>query len=186
MEFILAGLILLSVVVGFVFLLYWVPKKIGYPRVGKYLAGIVSSLLIILVIWIAFEDQFFSKKDAEKLLAEQDIRLSDDFKIIKNESMSGIGDYYHIFILTISQKDKKLIIEQIKKSNNFKNINENKADIFRSNNRYFGKKIIQNYEDEVQFVREYFKPSGKQNYAPTYRRIKVDKKDNRLTFEDID
>jgi hypothetical protein len=88
--------------------------------------------------------------------------------------------------LKISEKDKKIIIEQIKNDKSFKGIKDNKADISRITDGYFGKKIFQNYEDETQFVREYFEPSGKQNYAPTYRKIEINKADNKLIFEDID
>jgi hypothetical protein len=55
-----------------------------------------------------------------------------------------------------------------------------------STNKYFGSKIIQNYESENQFVRECFEPSGKKNYAPTYRKIEINKQDNKLIFEDIE
>ena len=51
--------------------------------------------------------------------------------------------------------------------------------------KYTGKKITQNYEDSTRFVREYFEPNG-QGYAPTYRRIEIDKTENKLIFEDID
>ncbi len=184
--FIIVGIIFLAVAVGLTFLSYWIPKKFGYPKVGRYLAITLGILFSILSIYTIFEDQFFFKRDARKLLNEQDIHLTDDFEIIENKSMSGIGDYYRTFSLTISEHDKQLIIEQIKKSENFKGLKDNKSDIMHSTDRYFGHKQIQNYEDENQFVREYFEPSGKKNYAPTYRKIEINKTDNKLIFEDID
>lgn len=52
--------------------------------------------------------------------------------------------------------------------------------------RYFGPKVTQNYETENAYVREYFEPSGREGYAPTFRRISISKTKNELIFEDID
>ena len=187
--FILIALLILTFIglpIGVIILLYWLPKKFGYKKLGKYLASIAGLFFGLLMIYILFEDSFFFKKDAKKLLKEQNIYLEDDFEIMENKSMTAPGDYYHTFTLKISQRDKDLIIEQIKNDKSFKGIKDDKADISRIADRYFGEKIIQNYEDETQFVREYFKPSGKKNYSPTYRKIEINKADNKLIFEDID
>lgn len=184
-TFILVGLIVIALAGGLTFLFYWIPKKMGYPKPGKILSTIVGFAFVVLTGLIIFQDQLFSKSDARKLLAEQDINLTDKFEIIENKSMSAIGDYYHTFSLRISIKDKQVIIGQIKSSHNFKGLNERPEDILHIEDRYKGKKITQNYEDSVQFVREYFEPNG-EGYAPTYRKIEIDKKENILTFEDID
>lgn len=101
--------------------------------------------------------------------------------------MSAIGDYYHTFTLRISESDKQNAISEIKNADNFQSDN-NSVDhlLYLSDNRYFGPKVTQNYETEYAFVREYFKPSGQKGYAPTFRRISIDKQTNELTFEDID
>jgi hypothetical protein len=184
--FIIIGIIISFICVGLIFLTYWIPKKFGYPKIGKFLGIFLGIFFSLLIIYIIFEDQFFFKRDARKLLSEQDIHLTDNFEIIENKSMSGIADYYRTFSLAISEHDKNLIIEQIKKSNNFKGIKDHKIHIMHSTNKYFGSKIIQNYESENQFVRECFEPSGKKNYAPTYRKIEINKQDNKLIFEDIE
>lgn len=183
--FILVGLIVLALAVGLTFLFYWIPKKMRYPKLGKILSTIVGFAFVVLTGLIIFEDQLFSKNDARKLLAEQDIILTEKFEIIENKSMSAIGDYYHTFSLRISIKDKQMIIRQIKSSQNFKGLNERPEDISHTEDRYKGKKIIQSYEDSLQFVREYFEPNGV-GCAPTYRKVEIDKKGNLLTFEDID
>lgn len=183
--FLLVGLIVIALTVGLVFLFYWVPKKMGYPKFGKILSAIVGIFFVVLAVLIIFEDQLFSKNDAKKLLAEQDITLTDKFEIIENKSMSGAGDYYHTFSLRISLKDKQVVIGQIKKSANFKGLNENPKDLLLTQDRYRGKKSIQNYESPTTFVREYFEPNG-EGYAPTYRRIEIYKKDNKIVFEDIE
>ena len=184
--FILAGLIIIALAIGIVFFLYWVLKKLGYPKLGKALAKLLGLSFTILTLYIVFEDQLFSKNDATELLTEQDIHLLDKFEIIDNKSMSAPGDYYHSFNLKITDKDKKLIISQIKNSLNFKGLKDKKEDLLNSNeDRYLGKKLEQNYEDEFRFVREYYRPNGK-GMAPTYRKIEIDKKESILTFEDID
>jgi len=72
---------------GIVWLFYWIPKKIGYPRVGKILAGVVGIFFIVITFLSVFEDQLFSKRDALKLLAHQDIVLNDAFTLSHNEAL---------------------------------------------------------------------------------------------------
>ncbi|WP_131725308.1 hypothetical protein [Chryseobacterium sp. Leaf180] len=183
--FIIIGLVVITLLTGLTYLIYLVPKKLGYPKVGKYLAILVGLFFVWLTIITIFEDQLFSKKDARELLIEQDINLADKFEILENESMSAIGDYYHTFTLDISEKDRQIIINQIKNSPDFKGFRDKKEDLFRSaDDRYEGNKLTKNYESDRLYVREYYQPNG-QGYAPTYRKIEVDKKQSRLTFEEI-
>lgn len=178
-------LIFTFLAVGFIFLAYWIPKKMGYSKVGKYISIILTLLIVIMTTLTIFDDKLFSKSDAEELLMEQGIQLHDSFKIDENISMSGIGDYYHMFTLIITPNDKKQIINEIKSSLNF---NKDKPVETYSDNRtdyYTGPKRIKNYETETEYVRELFEPEG-EGYAPTWRKIKIGKKSNKLTFEDID
>ena len=188
--FLLIGLYILVFIglpIGLVCLFYFVPKKLGYPKTGKYLAIIFGLLVLALVLWTVFEDQLFTKDNAIELIREQQILLKDKFELVKNESSSAIGDYYHTFTLKISERDKQNAILKIKSSDNFKADNSSiDKMLYLSNKRYFGPKVIQNYETENTYVREYFKPSGQEGYAPTFRRISISKTENELTFEDID
>jgi hypothetical protein len=104
---IVIGLILISLVTGVIFLAYWIPKRLGYPIIGKYISIILILLLVTMTTLTVFEDELFSKSDAQKLLIEQDIQITDNFDIEKNISMSAPGDYYHTFTLKITLKDKK-------------------------------------------------------------------------------
>ena len=184
----LLGLVFVVIPIGIGLLLYFIPKKLGKPKLGKYLTLIYGLIIALLIIATLFEDQFFTKNSAKKIVEEQEILLTDKFDLVHNESMSAIGDYYHTFTLIISEKDKNNAIEKIKNSSNFKKQNEEVRDLLRENfkNHYHGKKQTQNYETKNSFIREYFKPSGNEGYAPTFRRIIIDKKENKLIFEDID
>lgn len=189
-AFLLIGLYILVFIglpIGLGCLFYFVPKKLGYPKTGKYLAIIFGLLVLTLVLWTVFEDQLFTKDNAKELVEEQQVLLVDKFELVKNESSSAIGDYYHTFTLKISERDKQNAILKIKSADNFK-ANNSSIDqtLYLSDNRYFGPKVTQNYETENAYVREYFQPSGKEGYAPTFRRISISKTDNELTFEDID
>lgn len=183
--YVIIFLVLLLFVIGIGFTIYYISKKLGFPKVGKVLAfGLGIGFLIMSVLAI-FEDELFSKSDAINLLAEQNIELIEDFEIVNNESMSAIGDYYHTFSLKISNTDKLKIINQIRNSKNF-NLDGPTDSYFKNRDDYYnGPKRIKNYETENQYVRELFKPHGK-GYAPTWRLIKINKKDNILIFEDID
>lgn len=133
-----------------------------------------------------FEDDLFTKNDAKELIQEQQIILNDNFSLKHNESIWAIGDYYHTFTLEISKTDKANAIIEIKQSENFKLVDEPISDLyFDSEDRHNGSSRTQNYENEKSFVREYFKPNG-YGYAPTYRRITIDKNKNEIVFEDID
>jgi hypothetical protein len=181
-------LVFIGIPIGLGFLFYFVSKKLGYPKTAKYLTITYGLFVLIIGLYIAFEDQLFSKNNARELVEEQDIKLTDDFELLKNESISAIGDYYHTFTLKISERDKQNAIAKIKSIENFKSDNGSIETLMyqSAHDRYFGKKVIQNYETENSFVREYFEPSGREGYAPTFRRISISKTDNKLTFEDID
>lgn len=189
-EFLFIGLLILVFVgipVGIGLLLYFVPKRLGHPKTAKYLTIGYGILVLTITLFIVFEDQLFTKNSAYKLVSEQGIELNDEFDLIQNESMSAIGDYYHTFTLRISESDKQKAITEIKNADNFQSDNSSVDHlIYLSDNRYFGPKVTQNYETESAFVREYFEPSGQKGYAPTFRRISIDKETNELTFEDID
>jgi hypothetical protein len=189
-EFLFIGLLLLvfiGIPVGIGLLLYFVPKRLEYPKTSKYLTVGYGLIVLTITLFIVFEDQLFTESSANKLVEEQGIELIDEFKLVNNESMSAIGDYYHTFTLEISERDKKNAVSKIKKSDNFQTDNNSiEQMLYMSDNRYFGPKVIQNYETENTFVREYFEPSGKEGYAPTFRRISINKVKNELIFEDID
>jgi hypothetical protein len=172
---------------GIIYLFYWIPKRLGYPTAGRILATVITLSLCITVALNVFDDELFSKNDAEELLAEQDLKLTDNFEILENKSMAGIGDYYHTFTLRVSEKDKKTIIGKIKSSSNFTVVKEMESARYSDNpyDYYSGPKRIKNYETETQFVRELFEPKG-QGYAPTFRKIEIEKAENKLIFEDID
>jgi hypothetical protein len=180
-------LVFIGIPTGLGLLFYFVPKKLGYPKTAKYLTIAYGLFVLTIGLYIAFEDQLFTKSNAKELVEEQEIKLTDDFELLKNESMSAIGDYYHTFTLRVSERDKQNAITKIKSADNFKTSNGSIETLMYhpAPDRYFGKKVIQNYETENSFVREYFEPSGREGYAPTFRRISISKTDNELTFEDI-
>lgn len=181
-------LVFIGIPIGLGLLFYFVPKKLGYPKTAKYLTIAYGLFVLTIGLYIAFEDQLFTKNNAKELVEEQDIKLTDDFELLKNESMSAIGDYYHTFTLKISERDKQNAITKIKNADNFKTSNGSIETLMYqpAPDRYFGKKVVQNYETENSFVREYFEPSGREGYAPTFRRISINKTNKELTFEDID
>jgi hypothetical protein len=176
----------IPIVLGLLF--YFVPKNLGYPKTAKYLTITYGLFVLTIGLYISFEDQLFTKNNARVLIEEQNIKLIDEFELIKNESMSSIGDYYHTFTLKISERDKQNAIIKIKSVDNFKtNKGSIESLIYQpTTNRYFGQKVVRNYETENSFVREYFEPSGREGYAPTFRRISISKNENEITFEDID
>ena len=189
-EFKLLALLFIAFVgipIGIGLLFYFIPKKLGYPKTAKYLTIAYAAVVLSCAFYMAFQDQFFTRKEARALVEEQGFELADKFRLLKNESMSGIGEYYHTFTLRISDRDRKDAILMIKNAENFKATNLSDELLHSEHqNRYFGPKVIQNYETTSSYVREYFKPSGRKGAGPLFRRISVSKTDNMLVFEDID
>ncbi|WP_246566611.1 hypothetical protein [Kaistella soli] len=159
-EILLIGLFILVFVglpIGLGLLLYFIPKKFGHPKTGKYLTIIFGVFILSIVLWTAFEDQLFTKNNAKELVEEQQIFLKDKFDLQDNKSMSAIGDYYHTFTLKISARDKQNAIFKIKNSDNFKTNNSSvKQMLYLSDKRYFGSKVTQNYETSNAFVKRVF------------------------------
>lgn len=188
-ELLFIGLLILIFVglpIGIGLLLYFIPKKMGYPKTGKYLTIIFGFIVLSIVLLTVFEDKLFSKENAKELVEEQEILLKDKFELKENKSMSAIGEYYHTFTLKLSERDKQNAIVKIKNAYNFNDGNHFiDQTSYLSDKRYFGPKVTKNYETENAYVREYFKPSGQKGYGPTYRRISISKTNNELTFEDI-
>ena len=182
---VIIGLILIFATLGIIFLAYWIPKKLGYPKTGIYISIILTLLIVIITTLTIFEDDLFTKSDARKLLIEQNIQIKDYFDLKENKSMFSPGDYYHTFTLIISPNDKLRIIKEIISSSNFVKTDQSESYLDNQDDYYNGPKRIKNYETDEKFVRELFEPHGK-GYAPTWRKIEIDKKANKLIFEDID
>ncbi len=104
--------------IGSPYLFYKIPTIFNYQKTGITLASVVALLFVSTFIYIYFQDEFFSKSDSIELLAEQDIYLSDDLKIINNESSGGIDGYNQILILEISDLNTKKTISKFRKENN--------------------------------------------------------------------
>lgn len=184
--FIIFFLIILLFPIGLGLLIFYLIKKYGKKNYAYIFALIYTSIIIFVSINIIFEDELFSKNDAIKLLNEQEFILEDDFKIIENKSMSAIGDYYHTFTLEITEEDKNRLIKEISESKDYKKLGDKTIiDLYYTGDKYNGIKATQNFENQTEYIREYFKPNGK-GYAPTYRKIKVQKESNHIIFEEFD
>ena len=181
----LSILLFISIVVGLIYLAYWLPKRLGKRKLGLWLAGILTAGLLTIIIATVFEDQFFFKSDVMERLSEHNIELKEDFKIISNES-GGIRDYFHQFRLTISPTDRERLIAKIKSADNYQNEVQDMFDLRIDKVRYSDNDtvFIANYQDKWNFIYEYFKPN-KQGYKPTWDRVSISKTENKLTYERV-
>jgi hypothetical protein len=156
----------IPIVVGL--LIYIIPKKLGYPRFARYLLFTYGFICLLFTCYLFFSDYLFTKSDALKLVEEQGITLVDKFKISNYNSSFAIGESYETFTLNISNLDKQKAISKIINSKNFHSTEDS------------------NHIVSYNYVREYFKPSGQNNYTPTFRKITISKLKNELIYEDID
>lgn len=184
---ILIILLTIGLVVGLIYLGYWIPKRFGNKKLGKWIAGILSITFLTLILSVVFEDELFFKSDAKKLLAEHNIELKDDFKLNSNQ-FTGISDFYHSFELKITETDKERLKNKITNADNYQNYVDDRFDIRADKPRYSDKNQVQeftaNYQTEWGFVYEYYKPNEK-GYNPTFNRISILKKENKLIYENI-
>lgn len=186
----LAAIALVGLPVAIGLLLKFFFRRIGRPKTGKYVVWAYVLSIIFSFACIMLEDFLFTKRAAQELVEEQQITLTDDFDLVENQSSSPFvigSDYYHTFTLNISQADAQRAIESIKNSPKFirQRDSVNSMLYMRAEGRYKGPTITQEYEKDGWYVREYFKPDGRENYAPTFRRICISASGNRLKFEDI-
>jgi hypothetical protein len=178
-------LLFISIIVGLIYLAYWLPKRLGKRKLGLWFSGILTAGLLTLIIATVFEDQFFFKSDAKEKLKEHNMELFDNFKIVSNES-GGFMDYFHQFRLTISPADKERLIDQIKSADNYQDEIQDMFDLRSGKIRHNDKdtSFTANYHDEWNYIFEYYKPNN-QGYTPTWDRISISKIENRLTYERV-
>ena len=184
---ILIIILTIGLTIGLIYLGYWIPKRFGNEKLGKWIAGILSLTVIFLILSIVFEDELFFKSDAKKMLTEHNIELEEDFELNSN-NFSGIGDFYHRFELTITETDKKRLIDKITNAENYQNYVDDRFDIRVDKPRYADKNQVKeftaNYQTEKEYIYEYYKPNEMGN-KPTYHRISISKTENKLVYENI-
>lgn len=184
---ILIILLIIGLTIGLIYLGYWIPKRFGKRKLGKWIAGILSIAVLSIILSVVFEDELFFKSDAEELLAEHNIELKENFKLNSNE-FAGIKDFYHRFELTISETDKSRIKNKITKAENYQHLEDETTDIRIDKPRYVNSNDSQeftaNYETEREYIYEYYKPNQR-GHAPTYNRISIMKAENKLIYENI-
>jgi|GEM_PF-4297031 len=71
------GLILfaLLVSVGTIFLSYWIPKKMGYRKIGVIVSRTLMVAAVIGILTIVFSDKLFFKSDVNEILGRHNIIL---------------------------------------------------------------------------------------------------------------
>ena len=186
-SWILIIFLAIGIIIGLIYLGYWIPKRLGKKNLGKWIAGILSVVVMSLIFTVVFEDELFFKSDTKELLAEHDIELKDEFKLNSNE-FTGIKDFYHRFELTISETDKSRITKKIINAENYQHLVDKQIDIRVDKPRYSDngndQKFTANYQTESEYIYEYYKPNER-GYTPTYHRISISKAENKLIYENI-
>lgn len=180
-------LIVFSFLIGLI--IYFVIKKIGYPKIAKYTTLIYVCTILVSTIFFIFEDDFFSGNNGRELINQKGFQLTDKVELVENKTLISPGEYYHKFILKITNRDRKKAVVKIKKSKNFieeKLKPESLTSKIYNNEFKSTKQINSNYETEKFYVSEFFKPNKNPNYAPSFVRISINKFNNEIIFEDID
>lgn len=166
-----------------IFISYWTLVNLNFKKAGKIVAIVFSILATLPFLSFALEDYFFFKSDAKKFLTENQITLTDDFKIKLNQ-ITGISDVYQKFELEISLKDKERIIQQLKGSKYFQDTVKDNHSLYSMAGSGLTNKIYLDFEKNEFVCRETYQKL-KIGYVSDYDIITISKTKNILTFERI-
>jgi hypothetical protein len=166
-----------------IFVSYWTLINLHFKNAGKIVAIVFTVLALLPFLSLAFEDYFFFKSDARKMLKENQIELKDEFKITSNH-ITGLNDLYQKFELQISKSDKEVIIQQLRYSPYFKDSISDDYNLQSEIGFGLTKKIYRDYEKENIVCRETYQKL-RTGYKSDYDIISISKTDNTLTFERI-
>ncbi len=182
--YILILIAILLLIIGIIYLSYWIPKRFGKKKLGIIISRILILVTVLSILAFVFDDSLFFKSDVKKYLSAQNVELKDEFKI-KNNQSGGLRDYYHKFELEISDNDKVRIINEIETAYNYKQEINNRFHLPElAESRYEGDTLFANYQTDWEYKKAIYYPNGK-GYTPTYRVISISKEKNELTFEEL-
>ena len=166
-----------------IFISYWTLVNLQFKKAGKIVAIVFTVLATLPFLSFALEDYFFFKSDAKKFLNENQITLTDNFKI-KSNQITGLSDVYQKFELEISLKDKELIIQQLRNSKYFQDTVKEELSLYSKAGSVLTNKIYLDYEKNELLRRETYQKL-KMGYVSDYDIITISKTKNILTFERI-
>jgi hypothetical protein len=167
----------------FIFVSYWTLINLHFKKAGKTVAIVFTVLASLPFLSLAFEDYFFFKSDARKILKEDQIELRENFEI-KSNQITGLNDLYQKFELQISPIDKERIIQQLRLSPYYKNSISDEYSLQSEVGFGLTKKIYRDYERRNIVYRETYQKL-RTGYKPDYDIISISKTNNTLTFERI-
>ena len=177
--------ILMIIMIAFliIFVSYWTLVNLNFKKAGKIVAIVFTVLATLPFLSFACEDYFFFKSDAKKILTENQITLTDNFKI-KSNQITGLSDVYQKFELEISLKDKERIIQQLKTSKYFQDTVKDDHSLYSKAGPGLTNKIYLDFEKNEFVCRETYQKL-KMGYVSDYDIILISKTKNILTFERI-
>jgi uncharacterized membrane protein YobD (UPF0266 family) len=177
--------ILMIIIFAFliIFISYWTLVNLNFKKAGKIVAIVFTVLATLPFLSFVLEDYFFFKSDARKFLTENQITLTDNFKIQSNH-ITGLSDVYQKFELEISLKDKERIIRQLKNSKYFQDTVNDDNSLSSKVGTGLTSKIYLDYEN-TEFLRRETYQKLKIGYVSDNDIITIFKKKNILIFERI-
>ena len=161
-----------------VFIIYWTLIKFKQEKAGKITAVLLTSIFVLTLMQPWISDWIFSKNDVREILLENNITLKDDFRILKNETITFDG-YYEDFSIKISDADFNRISQQIKTSKQYKGFFDNTVEIPEL--MYKNHDTLIDYEAENHFGRQY-RPNKKMKNGVFGTTFWLDKEDKTLYY----
>ena len=180
---VLTPFILLPIIIfQLIFIIYWTFVKFKQEKAGKITVMLLTSIFVLMLMQPWISDWIFSKNDVREILLENNITLKDDFRILKNETITFDG-YYEDFSIKISDADFNRISQQIKTSKQYKGFFDNTVEIPEL--MYKNHDTLIDYEAENHFGRQY-RPNKKMKNGVFNIAFWLDKQDKTLRYSGTD
>lgn len=143
----------------FAILIYFVLKKLGYPKLAIFILSILILIVMSLLFMNTIDETLYFKSDAKEDLKLVKIYLKDDFEITDNK-VDGFPERYQKTILKISDADKERIISEIKNNKYFQDCKEERTLYYKMLGKN-SKRLISNYAiKDIYFKESYEQKEG--------------------------
>ena len=148
-----------------IFIIHWIFIHFKMKKFAYFITISILSTITYFFSNTYIKEFFFNKKQAKNILAQHNIELNDDFKIL-DYKLYEFFDFSETFELKISENDFNRLSNEIKTSNHFSNYAKDKLDMEEVSNSNID---TSDYETSFAILREI---KIKDNSATKYSNFK--------------
>lgn len=166
-------------------IIFYIFRKNGRTKIGTIISGILILVCLSFLFTNTIDSFTHTKNDVVKDLKYANIKIIDDFEIIKNEVV-GMPERFQKTILKITDNDRNRIIREIENEENFEIRQRSCVFLCYNHNESLEINVsyYANYNFNGKLIREsYFK---KEKYVPIIIVATLSRESNYLEYERIE